>query len=280
MYTPARLPRWHSWIARPPPKGQVAGSNPARGTNSQGPAWAFGNWLPWVDLVSNCRLIFCLVVCSHNFTSGSAMLAAQFLCLPFADLTTTQLYALLRLRSEVFVVEQVCPFQDMDNCDQQALHVLGYRGEELLCYARLLPRGSKYDAVSIGRVVSAASVRRDGFGRALMSHCIAQCQQRWPDQDIIISAQQYLEEFYRSFGFTKVEVEAAVDERCCYTFQGGELSGLRRMREFMYQRNALATYEETRNEISGQDNSSKLSPWISNGCLSVRFLYKAVKEYE
>ena len=90
------------------------------------------------------------------------MLAAQFLCLPFADLTTTQLYALLRLRSEVFVVEQVCPFQDMDNCDQQALHVLGYRGEELLCYARLLPRGSKYDAVSIGRVVSAASVRRDG----------------------------------------------------------------------------------------------------------------------
>ena len=133
------------------------------------------------------------------------MLAAQFLCLPFADLTTTQLYALLRLRSEVFVVEQVCPFQDMDNCDQQALHVLGYRGEELLCYARLLPRGSKYAAVSIGRVVSAASVRRDGFGRALMSHCIAQCQQRWPDQDIIISAQQYLEEFYRSFGFTKVK---------------------------------------------------------------------------
>ena len=133
------------------------------------------------------------------------MLDARFLCLPFAELTTTQLYALLRLRSEVFVVEQDCVFQDMDNCDQQSLHVLGYRGEELVCYARLLPRGSKYDAVSIGRVVSAASVRRDGFGRALMAYCIAQSREQWPDQDIVISAQQYLEEFYRSFGFTKVK---------------------------------------------------------------------------
>lgn len=133
------------------------------------------------------------------------MLNAQFLCLPFIDLTTTQLYALLRLRSEVFVVEQDCVFQDMDNYDQQSLHVLGYRGEELVCYARLLPRGSKYDAVSIGRVVSAASARRDGFGRALMTYCIDQSRKQWPDQDIVISAQQYLEEFYRSFGFTKVK---------------------------------------------------------------------------
>ncbi len=103
------------------------------------------------------------------------------------------------------MVEQDCVFQDMDNCDQQAIHVLGYRGEELVCYARLLPYGVKYDAVSIGRVVSAASARRDGCGRALMAFCVRECAKRWPQYPIVISAQQYLEKFYISFGFKTVK---------------------------------------------------------------------------
>lgn len=125
-------------------------------------------------------------------------------CLPFEQLSNEQLYTLLQLRTEVFVVEQNCVFQDMDDNDQQALHVLGTVDKKLVCYARLLPPGSKYPTASIGRVVSAAEVRRYGYGRTLMSHCIEYCQQHWPDANITISAQQYLQKFYEGFDFRKI----------------------------------------------------------------------------
>jgi ElaA protein len=125
----------------------------------------------------------------------------QFLVKPFAELSSEQLYALLKLRSEVFVVEQDCIYLDLDDRDQQAWHVLGLQDDSLVCYARLLPPGSRFPEPSIGRVVSAASVRRFGYGRQLMQAAITACQRQWPGQEIRISAQQYLEAFYQSLGF-------------------------------------------------------------------------------
>lgn len=125
-------------------------------------------------------------------------------CKPFQQLSAADLYAILRLRAEVFVVEQTCPYQDLDNNDQQALHLCGFDGEELACYVRLLPPGLKYTGASIGRVVTAMTVRGTGLGRELMLEALRNCQQRWPAVEITISAQHHLEKFYASLGFETV----------------------------------------------------------------------------
>jgi ElaA protein len=124
-----------------------------------------------------------------------------FITKAFADLSTQELYALLRLRSEVFVLEQNCPYLDMDGNDQACLHVLGYDGEQLAAYARLVPSGVSYDSPAIGRVVTAGAFRKHGYGKALMTYCIRETQQRFKTDTITISAQQYLEAFYRELGF-------------------------------------------------------------------------------
>lgn len=122
-------------------------------------------------------------------------------CRKFSELSLEQLYALLQLRAEVFVLEQKCPYQDPDGNDQVALHVLGYRGEKLLAYTRLLPPGTRYDSCSIGRVVTSPAIRGDGIGQQLMDKSIDYCRQNWGDSAITISAQQYLEKFYNRLGF-------------------------------------------------------------------------------
>lgn len=132
------------------------------------------------------------------------MSALLFTCLDFEQLGNTELYDLLRLRSEVFVVEQDCVFLDMDGLDAPSMHLLGKVGNRLVAYARLIPGQLKYDGVSIGRVVTAESVRRCGYGRQLMTEAVRRCQQLWPEQPIIISAQQYLQQFYQGFGFRTV----------------------------------------------------------------------------
>lgn len=133
-------------------------------------------------------------------------------CRRFDELSTDDLYQILQLRAEVFVVEQDCVYQDVDGFDQGALHVLGRltgdKGAPLVSYTRLLPPGVKYEgASSIGRVVTRETARGGGNGKALMQNSIAFCQQHWPDSAIVISAQQYLEKFYRSLGFV-TETEA------------------------------------------------------------------------
>ncbi len=121
---------------------------------------------------------------------------------PFAALTLAELYALLQLRSEVFVVEQTCAFQDIDGHDQVALHLLGYtEAGELAAYARLFEAGRSYAQVSIGRVVTAPRHRGHGLGRQLLHEALAQCEARFGRQPIKIGAQQYLRAFYESFGF-------------------------------------------------------------------------------
>ncbi len=124
-------------------------------------------------------------------------------CLSFSQLTNTQLYEMLKLRVDVFVVEQTCPYPELDNKDQieGVLHLLGYQGEELVACARLLPKGISYSTLSIGRVVTKQNTRGGGLGHKLMSQALLECQQRWPNEAITISAQQHLANYYRQHGF-------------------------------------------------------------------------------
>ena len=122
-------------------------------------------------------------------------------CKYFADLTNDELYAILRLRNEVFVVEQNCPYQDLDNKDQKCYHLMGWKEKELLAYTRLIPPGVVYPQTSIGRVVSSPAARRTGIGRELMKQSIDKCIELFGDKPIRIGAQLYLQEFYASFGF-------------------------------------------------------------------------------
>ncbi|WP_281559544.1 GNAT family N-acetyltransferase [Thalassomonas sp. RHCl1] len=127
-------------------------------------------------------------------------------CLTFSQLTTEQLYQLLKLRVDVFVVEQTCPYPELDDKDraQDVCHLLGYQDGELIAYARLLPPGISYDNVSFGRVAIAQSARGQGLGQTLVATILSHCQQLWPNRDIDIGAQEYLLDFYQSFGFTAI----------------------------------------------------------------------------
>ena len=125
-------------------------------------------------------------------------------CCPFDALNLTELYAVLRLRVEVFVVEQNCPFQDLDGQDEHALHLLGHTAAgELAAYARLFAAGRSYSEVAIGRVVVAPAFRRFGLGQLLMREAVAQCEAAFGPQPIKIGAQQHLERFYRGFSFAQ-----------------------------------------------------------------------------
>ena len=127
----------------------------------------------------------------------------QWLCKSFETLTNIELYDLLRLRSEVFVVEQNCVFLDMDNKDQTCHHLLGYDGDNLVSSARLLGPNTAYQQMSIGRVVSSPLYRGTGAGKALMQQAITECYQLFGKNDMKIGAQLYLKTFYESFGFVQ-----------------------------------------------------------------------------
>jgi ElaA protein len=121
----------------------------------------------------------------------------------FAELTVYELYAMLQLRSAVFVVEQACAFQDLDDKDQQARHLLGRADGPLLACARLFGPGEYYAEASIGRVVASPACRGTGVGKELMREAIAAVERRWGKGPIRIGAQAYLERFYGSFGFVR-----------------------------------------------------------------------------
>ncbi|SDQ13564.1 GNAT family N-acetyltransferase [Flagellimonas zhangzhouensis] len=119
----------------------------------------------------------------------------------FDELTTSELYELLRLRSEVFVVEQDCVYQDVDNKDQKALHVLGTKNGELAAYTRIFKPGDYFKNASIGRVVVAADQRKYGLGKQIMQASLTAIEEKFPNQPIEISAQSYLLKFYTELGF-------------------------------------------------------------------------------
>ncbi|MCC9134829.1 GNAT family N-acetyltransferase [Pontibacter silvestris] len=124
------------------------------------------------------------------------------ICKAFDELTPHEMYDMLRLRSEVFVVEQNCVFLDLDNKDQKCLHLLLYKGDELVATARLVPHGLSYpDTISIGRIVTSPAVRGTGFGKVLMEIALEECYNAYGNGPIKIGAQVYAKKFYEAFGF-------------------------------------------------------------------------------
>jgi ElaA protein len=125
-------------------------------------------------------------------------------CLPFDELSTKEIYAILKARQAVFVVEQNCPFLDADDVDQYCLHLSGWlRGANntLAAYARLVPPKLKYLEPSIGRVITSPEFRGQGLGKELMQRAVQAMDKLYPGLTIRIGAQQYLERFYSGFGF-------------------------------------------------------------------------------
>ena len=124
-------------------------------------------------------------------------------CKKFDELTAKELYAILRLRSEVFVVEQNCVFLDMDDKDLYCDHLMGWSGDRLLGYSRIVPAGISYGESSIGRIVSSPAARGLGIGRELVTQSIHTLYTLHGKRDIRIGAQYYLLNFYSSFGFVQ-----------------------------------------------------------------------------
>ncbi len=127
-------------------------------------------------------------------------------CKAFDELSLNELYKIMALRQEVFVVEQNCPYLDADGIDQLSLHLF-YRTDkgQIVAYARLIPKGISYsDYPSIGRVITSPQHRRKGLGRAIMNAALDWSTTNWIGQTIKISAQCYLEQFYTSLGFEGV----------------------------------------------------------------------------
>jgi ElaA protein len=158
----------------------------------------------------------------------------KFKCVHFSELTTYELYSIMALRQEVFVVEQNCPYLDADGKDLEGFHLLGYadlpeKGESLrgtkqsgssaddfsglLAYTRLLPKGVAYDNyASIGRVINAPKVRRRGVGKVLMEESIRQMARLFPNDTVKIGAQSYLLNFYGDLGFISTGDEYLEDD--------------------------------------------------------------------
>ena len=135
----------------------------------------------------------------------------NFITKSFSELNTTELYAILQLRSEVFVVEQDCVYQDVDFKDQKALHVFGIKNDKIVAYTRIFKPGDYFDNASIGRVVVAVSERKFGFGHDLMKASIKAIKDHFKVDKITISAQKYLKKFYETHHFIQVGEEYLED---------------------------------------------------------------------
>ena len=122
----------------------------------------------------------------------------------FDQLSLQELYTILTLRTNVFVVEQASPYPELDGKDPNCLYLLGTINGELVAYLRILPAGLRYDEVSIGRVVVKPSHRGKGLGRLMMEQAIHCITNEWKESQIKIGAQAYLEKFYQSLGFEPV----------------------------------------------------------------------------
>ena len=134
-------------------------------------------------------------------------------CKPFYELNLDELYAMMQLRQEVFVVEQDCAYLDADGLDQKAWHLMGWDDKkQLIAYSRLLPKGLSYsEYAAIGRVVTSNKVRGNGVGKQLMGETIKHIKQIFDTSTIKISAQCDLIRFYESFGFFSIGEEYLED---------------------------------------------------------------------
>jgi len=130
----------------------------------------------------------------------------------FNELSTQELYDILQLRSEVFVVEQDCVYQDIDGKDQKALHVLGFKKDKLIAYTRLFKPSDYFNEASIGRVVVAKNQRQFKYGYDIMKASIEAIKTHYNETVIKISAQVYLKSFYNNLGFKEVGEEYLEDD--------------------------------------------------------------------
>jgi len=119
----------------------------------------------------------------------------------FSELNTQQLYDILQLRSEVFVVEQNCVYQDIDGFDQVAFHILAYDKNTLVAYARILPPKTYFEELSIGRIIVKETQRGQDLGHKLMNFCLDFISRQFNPQPIKLSAQKHLKSFYENHGF-------------------------------------------------------------------------------
>lgn len=122
----------------------------------------------------------------------------------FKELTAKEVYEILRIRSEIFVVEQECPYQDPDSKDENSHHLFVYEDEKIVAYLRILEKGISYDEISIGRVLIDKDYRGRGLARKLMLEAIRFIESNLNEKEIKISAQAYLKDFYKSLGFKDV----------------------------------------------------------------------------
>lgn len=129
----------------------------------------------------------------------------------FSELSTMELYNVLQLRSEVFVVEQDCVYQDIDGKDQKSLHVIGFKNDKVVAYTRIFKPGDYFELASIGRVVVAADERQHKYGYHIMKASITAIKSRYKEDRIKISAQTYLNRFYNNLGFKAIGEEYLED---------------------------------------------------------------------
>ena len=135
----------------------------------------------------------------------------EFFIKEFNQLSLEQLYRILQLRSEIFVVEQNCVYQDLDYKDQKSLHVFGVKKDKIIAYTRIFKPGDYFKEASIGRVVVDKKERENQYGHDLMKASIKGVQDKFSTSEITISAQVYLKKFYESHGFHKVGEEYLED---------------------------------------------------------------------
>ena len=121
----------------------------------------------------------------------------------FEELTKLELYEILALRCEVFVVEQECAYQDLDYKDQKAIHVLGKKDKKIVAYTRIFKPGDYFKNTSIGRVVVPKDQRQYGYGKDIMKATIVEIEGNFPQGPIELSAQTYLKKFYNDLGFVE-----------------------------------------------------------------------------
>lgn len=122
----------------------------------------------------------------------------------FEQLTKLELYYLLQLRSEIFVVEQDCVYQDLDGKDEKSIHVLGFKNEKIIAYTRIFKPGDYFEEASIGRVVVAKNERKHKYGYDIMKISIETIKTQFNTDKIKISAQCYLNKFYTNLGFKSI----------------------------------------------------------------------------
>jgi ElaA protein len=128
----------------------------------------------------------------------------QWVIKPFQKLSLAELYEILQLRNKVFIVEQNCPYQDVDGKDQSALHLMGWKDDFLVAYARVYSSETDHGMMHIGRVLTHVDYRQCGYGRTLMQKCIEHCFSQTGVERIQISAQTYLIAFLFFFGFYRL----------------------------------------------------------------------------